>query len=367
MNTTNMTNGDWPECSPYITLNLSYVWAASTLLYSTTENIFFVVGVPVLITIGLLTNAAFIFTVIRVKSMHTITNAYLMNVSFADLMFIIVGAGLYLFNYLSSPVRFDVPYKSWVGCTVAFGITYIMYSTSLVLITLVCVERYCAICRPLQLRRVSSKNRTVKLILISWFVGILLAACVVPRYGGHLTYCVVWPRDESFDSFPRMIHFCVAAHPDIYLFSEALNIVPFTASMFGSIFMYGHIISTLSNRPATSSQNNVRRTTAVRNQVARLLIINGTLFFVCQAPFRIASVHNLLEHHTGEGLFSATQYSTLLLITRCLLFINTCVNPIVFVITSSFYRYAFFEAFGCKSKTGETETNMSSVSHRTTT
>ena len=194
-----------------------------------------------------------------------------------------------------------------------FGITYIMYSTSLVLTTLVCVERCYAICRPLQLRLVSGKNRTMKFILLSWLIGILLAACVVPRYGDYLTYCVVWPRDESFNSFPHMIHFCVAAHPDIYLFSEALNIAPFTASMFASIFMYGHIIFTLSNRPATSSQNDVRRTTAaqVKHQVARLLIINGTLFFVCKAPFRIASVHNMLEHHTGEGLFSSTHPGTL--------------------------------------------------------
>ena len=267
-------DGDWPECSPHITLNLSHIWAASTMLYSTTENVFFVVGVPVLIVIGLLTNAAFIFTVIRVKSMHTITNAYLINVSFADLMFIIVGAGLYLFNYLSSPVRFDVVYKSWVGCTVAFGITYIMYSTSLVLITLVCVERYCAICRPLQLLRVSGKNRTMKLILLSWLIGIMLAACVVPRYGGYLTYCVIWPSDESFESFPHMINFCVAAHSDVFLFSEALNIIPFTISLVSSVFMYGHIISTLSNRSSeihadVKQASSFSQIQQVRNQVAR--------------------------------------------------------------------------------------------------
>ena len=50
----------------YITLDLSHILAASTFLYSTTENLFMAIGVPIIIAIGVLANAAFIFTVFRV-------------------------------------------------------------------------------------------------------------------------------------------------------------------------------------------------------------------------------------------------------------------------------------------------------------
>ena len=365
----NGTGGERLACNEYITLDLSHILAASTFLYSTTENLFMTIGVPILIAIGVLANAAFIFTVFRVRSMHTITNAYLVNVSIADLLFVAFGASSYLINYYSSPVRFDAYYRTWIGCACSFGIVYVTYSTSLIIITLVAFERYCAICRPLQLRIVSGKTRTTKLIIASWILGILLAACVVPRYSGFDVYCAIWPKDETFETFPRMTQFCVAAHPDIYIFSEALNVIPFALLMISNMIMYAHIIITLSNRPSSKQLDakidaSALQMSRVRNQVARLLIINGTMFFVTQTPFRISSIHNMLAHNTGTGLFTREQYGLLLLITRCLVVINSCVNPIVFFMTSSFYRRAFYKAFGCCPKKFVSDTRMSTVSGR---
>ncbi|XP_072046380.1 thyrotropin-releasing hormone receptor-like [Amphiura filiformis] len=365
--------GEWPECNPYITLNLSHPQAAATFLYSTTENYFFIIGVPILIAVGVLTNSAFIFTVYRVRSMRTITNAYLVNVAAVDLMFVAFGAGLYLSNYYSSPVRFDIIYKTWIGCVGSFGFVYVTYSTSLVLITLVAVERYCAICRPLQLRAVSGKGRTTKLIIASWLLGVLLAACVVPRYSGNDIYCAIWPNNPTFASFPRVIKFCVAGHPDIYIFSEALNVIPFALSMIGNLFMYTHIIITLGRRPSLKQSDgkfdaSAQQMNRVRNQVARLLIINGLMFFTTQAPFRVTSIHNMLAHNTGTGLFTKEAYGILLLITRCLVIINSCVNPIVYFLTSSLYRHAFYKAFGFASRDtikGVEDTKIRTVSRRT--
>ncbi len=358
---------DLHQCSSLITLNLSNEWAASIMVYSTTENIFFSFGIPILIFVGSFTNLAFIFTVIRVKSMHTITNAYLVNVSIADFLFVFVGAGSYFLNYHASPVRFDTSYyHSWVGCTIAFGVTYIMYSASMVLITLVAVERYCAICRPLQLRLVSGKRRTISLIIVSWIVGIVLTACTVPRYGGNVAYCVIWPQNEYFASFPRIIRFCVAFHSDVFLFSEAMNVIPFVLAMICNLVMYSHIIFALTHRPSndhsqTSSVDD--RIIQIRNQVARLLILNGSLFFICQAPFRIASIHGMVEQITGIGLFTEVQYGQLLLITRCLVIINSCINPVVYFCTSPLYRKAFYKAFiSCKSASYLEETKLSTLS-----
>ncbi len=222
--------------------------------------------------------------------MHTITNAYLVNVSIADFLLVVPGTGGYLLNYWASPVRLDVPYfKSWIGCTVTFGFGYFMYATSMVLISLVAVERYCAICRPLQLRLVSGKRRTAKLIMASWLLGILLSACVTLRTGNNIKYCVIWPENEHFASFPSIIRFCVAFHSDVFLFSEAMNVIPFVLALICNLIMYSHIIITLTNRPShddsqTTSLDN--RIIQVRNQVARLLILNGSLFLICQAPLR---------------------------------------------------------------------------------
>ena len=342
------------DCRGYYELNLTNELLAITWAWSPLEDLFFTVVLPCIMLIGFIGNFSFLFAVIRVRLMQTLTNAYLANVAFADFMFVVYTCSIYLATYLVTPVRNDVLFGSGIGCSLSYGFTYLCYFASLILITLVTVERYFAVCRPFQHRSVSGKSRTTKMIIASWLFSLIFMALTILRHTGYVTYCVNWPETENFLSFPKLIQFCDTIHPDVYILSEVCQTGPFFIAMVINLFMYSRIVIALSNRPSAvsgseSSQqidSQQHQTTRVRNQVARLLIINGTIFFLSQSPYRILSINNILQHATGVGFFDKRQYGMLLVVSRCLILLNSCVNPIVYYTTSEFYRRGFKQAFG---------------------
>ncbi|XP_072044876.1 thyrotropin-releasing hormone receptor-like [Amphiura filiformis] len=354
------------NCADYRVLNLTNELEASAWLWGPLEDLFFTVVLPCIMLIGFVGNVSFLLAVIRVRDMQTITNAYLANVAFADFLFVVYSCAIYLSTYLLTPVRNDVPYRSNVGCICSFGMIYLTYFASLNLITFVTVERYFAVCRPFQHLMVSGKSRTIKFIIASWVIGIIFIALIIPRHAGYFTFCVNWPKQEEYLSFPKLIQFCDTIHPDVYILSEACQTGPFFIAMIINLYMYTRIITTLNNRPAAKSESSQhsdhadaqqKQTTRVRNQVARLLIINGTIFFLSQFPYRILSINNILQQAIGIGFLDRQQYGMFLVISRCLILINSCANPMVYVTTSEFYRKGFKMAFECKNKTLSTNSS----------
>ena len=327
---------------------------ASTWVWSPLEDLFFTVVLPCIMLIGFIGNSSFLFAVLRVRFLQTITNAYLANVAFADFMFVVYTCSSYLANYLQTPVRNDVLFRSGIGCFLSYGFTYLCYLTSITLITFVTMERYFAVCRPFQHRLISGKSRTMKMIIASWVVGFLFMVLTVLRHAGFVTYCVNWPETEHYLSFPKLIQFCDTIHPDVYILSEVCQTGPFFIAMVINVFMYSRIVIALNNRPAAKSEPSLQidgqqeQTIRVRNQVARLLIINGTVFFLSQSPYRVLSINNILQHATGVGFFDKRQYGMLLVVSRCLILLNSCVNPYVYYTTSEFYRRGFQQALWCR-------------------
>ncbi len=80
----------------------------------------------------------------------------------------------------------------------------------------------------------------------------------------------------------------------------------------------------------------------------------------------VVSIHRIVEHITDIALFTRVQFGQLLIITRCLIFINSCINPVVYFCTSRLYRKAFYKALVC-SKYGSNnveETNLNVMSRQ---
>ena len=333
-------------------MNLTDIGNATEQLYTPIEDLFFTVVLPVIFITGLCGNAAFIYTVFNVKSMKTVTNTYLIHVAFADVMFVTLSSVPYAYLYHRSPIRYDISFRLSVGCVLLYFFPMTNYFASLLLITCVTIERYYAICQPLQHLMITGKSRTTKIIVASWVLGGVFGAAVVPRYSRLIGFCVEWPSDDDlFTSLPNQIHWCVEASPTLSLFADITQTAPLFLAMFVNLYMYVCIIVSLSRRPtmATSrDKTNVQTSQRVRNQVARLLIINGSMFFICQTPYRFTVIHNMMVYLTGSGFLNAAQYGALFVSGRCLILFNSCVNPIVYVTTSSIYRQAFHEAFMCR-------------------
>ncbi|XP_072035423.1 neuromedin-U receptor 1-like [Amphiura filiformis] len=316
--------------------------------YSAGDTLIIGIGVPIVFSVGLCGNFAFLFVIARIKRMRTITNFYLGNIAIADMIFLTTASGFYLSSFAKSSLIEDTIFESSIGCTLNFLPCMTGYFGSMILVTLVTLERFYAICFPLQHRSINGKGRTVKLVIISWLISLAFGAATVTGYGHHITYCFVWPETEEFHSIPTIKNACTGFNNFFWLLSTATETLPFLLTLCANTIMYVFIIKALGRRSVTKAEaTQETQMKRVRNQVAFMLIINGSLFFLCQAPYRIVAIENFVVEITGDKFLSKSLHDTLLALGRTLFFINSAINTYVYNAVSPFYREAFKEAFCC--------------------
>ena len=323
------------------------------MFFSKWESFLITYAFPIILFFGFLGNVAFLFTLMRVRSMQTITNAYLANLSAADLCFIIFIGFRYIWTIVSSPKVYSNPFKQDAACLLMDFVTYLAYFASSGVVNLVSYERYLAICHPLKHRYFNSKKRTAKLIIAMWVISFVVAASMAPRATNSVRYCVAWPNRQLYHDLPIVLYTCRHLS-DIYeYYPPILQTAVFIISFGINVVFYTFIVSALMKRQVVKETNNEFQTqNQVRNtskQVARMLILNSTVFFLCLAPFQFFGVQVALQKLSNGkiDLLNAEQSSVLFWASSALNCINASINPFIYNIANSKYRNAFIQALGC--------------------
>ena len=320
--------------------------------YTPTHERMLLLGVfTVLIVIGLLGNIGVIFVIFKLNYMRNLTNFYLGNLAAADLCFITVMAVQYVWPQSKSPVKFDVPYRSSFGCIMSTFVTYLSVFTSFAFVTLVTVERYFAICKPLQFRRISGKNRSIKLILGTWLGCSLLAGPYFFWLPSLDATCIKWPNETTFISLPSKIYTCTSIYEWITPVVYYVQVIVFWPALFFNIILSVKIISALSQRNSLAKSNQ-QQTDIIRNQVARMLITNNVVFFLLHGPYHVMNVINISEEHLGYDLINSYASDVMFWVGQVSAVANSAVNPIIYNVTNPRYREAFAKCFWCDSKAG---------------
>ena len=93
--------------------------------------------------------------------------------------------------------------------------------------------------------------------------------------------------------------------------------------------LYFNIIVALSSRDILQksdlSKDTVLEVNRVRNQVARTLVINGIVFFICQIPSRIDNLDDFFDYlNVKFDLFDYKESSTVTAVGHAFLFLKDC-------------------------------------------
>ena len=348
---------------------------ASLFFYSLQERFFILTFFPMLLTFGLIGNLAFLVVVAKVNGMRTITNAYLTSLAICDIIFIFFSINDVLVSYLISPVVRTKGYDSNFDCALGNGSIFATHFTADCLLVFMSLERYLAICKPLNYRIISSKGRTLKLIVSSWVFGILFSLVVTPRFSSLTKSCVLWPKRKQYENLSRYLRSCSTTHRVFNWLSDiAMSIPYFTAFLLNTV-MYCLIIRKLHKRvrqigdissrgsrereleiqqpsehvsePVPAGQANAHN---VRNKVARLLIAIGTSYFLCFLPYiitRLNSVFLYLSDNQVGLLLSDKQSWIMYWVVVGLATLNSVINPVIYSVTNARYRNAFKRVFLC--------------------
>ena len=316
------------------------------LLYGEAEKILVSFILPVIVIFGILSNSAFLFVLLRVPHMRNATNCFLANLAVCDTLYIMVAGGEKFTQYLNSSVNGNNDFLGDYGCAIVSTVIYASYFVSFVFVTLVSVERFFAVKYPLQHRSVTRKARTVFHAVCSWILGGILCGLYVSAYSELKRYCIIWPDHEPFRKFPNVIGICGSSQT--WKSHLALSIIfsSYVLSLVINFSLYSCIISSLHQRAVTeertSLQRNYNHVISVRNQVAKMLIVNGVVFFVCQTPYRILSFLGIV---LNEEIGDAVWFHPVVRISHMLLYLNSAINAVIYTIGSECYRLAFREAF----------------------
>ena len=346
----------------------------SEYLYSTSNKLFLTVGMPLISTFGILNQLAFLFVLYRVKRMRTTMNFYLGNLAFSDMGYLITACTYDLWAYfVMEPVEFRRTSSSGFGCSAPLFVIFALYRSSVFLVTIVTAERYFAICHPMTHRRINTRGRAVKLILISWTLSFTLALFALNSASIETT-CMQFPKDSHQPQVAgQLLVFQVCIFRCNWCWNAAvfIDMIQFILALFVSLVMHLMIVKNLSKRGedlGRSSDNTDKDTSTqvsmlqARNAVARMLTVNSLVFFVCFLPYQIFNIHQIVLLIGGTSLISNESLWTLFLVGTNLTFINASVNPFIYGVTNSRYRIAYFEAFKCRSHATK-NAQMNSLSH----
>uniref|UniRef100_A0A4W2C6H1 Thyrotropin-releasing hormone receptor n=1 Tax=Bos indicus x Bos taurus TaxID=30522 RepID=A0A4W2C6H1_BOBOX len=282
--------------------------------------------------VGIVGNAMVVLVVLTTRDMHTPTSCYLVSLALADLT-VLVAAGL--------PNVSESLAGQWVYCG-CLGITYLQHlginasSCSILVFT---VERYIAICHPMQAQTMCTTARAKRVMVGIW--------------GTTSVYCLLWFFLVDLDAGGLYL--------PIYLLDFT---VFFLTSLLAATVLYGLIArilfrSALEHLPQLGDQHGDSEAQPEARalgrqpcepggvpsclQVTKMLVVVVLLFAVLWMPYRTLV---LLNSFVAQPFLDPW----VLHFCHTCMYANSAINPIIYSLMSQKFRAAFWRLCQCGSE-----------------
>ena len=190
--------------------------------------------------------------------------------------------------------------------------------------------------------KMRSTKRSVYLALASWMIAVLFAS---PTIGAIMTenICVITSEGGVIIEQIVICYDCEYCLIDIVIY--ATHFIQFVIALTVNIVLYSLIIRRVGKFLFTEADCPEEvKSKKRRNSVAKMLIVNGIVFFVCLTPISIVNVERL-GYYFGWFELSSTISLPLAWIGRVLSLLNFALNPLIYNATNPRYRLAFKQAF----------------------
>ena len=307
------------------------------------ENVIVTYIIPLIMCLGVTGNTIFLIMMARFRQMRSSANYYLTSLAIADVMVLLVGGIDKLMCHYAAFSAFSLP-KGVNGmyCIVIELIVGTLFIVSMINITLVTLEMFYALSKPIEHRRLSSKKRTFMLIFLSWFIGFIVG--LVWGLTGKLSeykFCVLSQEGALVKVEPLIVRACTHTSSSYELAKVTVMVACFCVALVIDCSLYVLIIYNLSKYEA----NDIRGTAIIERRrniraVSKMIVINGIGFFVCLTPWFIFII--LLQVSTIR------YWKPIYWLSNTLLYMNSMINPFIYGTFNARYRAALRKVFNCK-------------------
>ncbi|XP_063166209.1 cholecystokinin receptor type A [Candoia aspera] len=340
--------------------------------------------------LSVLGNTLVITVLIRNKRIRTVTNLFLLSLAISDLMLCFFCMPFTLIPNLLQ----DFIFGSAI-CKIASYFMGVSVSVSTFSLVAISLERYSAICKPLQSRVWQTKSHALKVIAATWCLSFTIMtpypiySKLVPSALPNSTASkcrLHWPSkvmEQSWYIFQLLILFLIPGIVMMIAYGlislELYRGIKFDAShrkpsrerktSVSSSSRYedgdGYYLKKnkkqqqipLRQLSATSSCSNSQKIDRPRSSsstanlmakklVIRMLIVIVILFFVCWTPIFSVNTWRAFDTTSAHLLLSGAPISFIHLLS----YTSACVNPIVYCFMNKRFRMGFLATFTCCTK-----------------
>ncbi|TMS35940.1 hypothetical protein L596_003225 [Steinernema carpocapsae] len=306
-----------------------------------------------LLLLGVFGNLCTIVVIIKNKSMHTLTNFYLMSLATSDVLMLLLGLPMELYDAIN--VVYPYPFSENICKLRAFLTEFTSYASVL---TICCfsIERWLAICFPLKSKIFTSFSRAGVIIFCVWMISFCaalpMAFLVVLNRVPLPDFAIDQPWSYLVSDDGMTIRGTDLCGMDFFKQMEQKIIIYFAFIVFfllPAVFItsaYCHILMRLKNMDSCFGKSGrlvqvTDKQERTRRSVLKVLVAVVISFFVCWFPFHLQRLLSINMNESNSSPAMHNVFISLFYLSGFCYYSNSASNPILYNIFSGRYRSAF--------------------------
>ncbi|XP_044074461.1 neuromedin-U receptor 1-like isoform X2 [Siniperca chuatsi] len=293
--------------------------------------------------VGVLGNFLTCAVILRYRVMQTPTNYYLLSLAVSDLLVLLLGMPLELYelwqNYPFVLGEGGCYFKTFLFETVCFA--------SILNVTALSMERYLAVVHPLKVKYMTTHAHVKRVIFILWVLSML---CAVPNTSLH-GISVLPPRFGR--QFPRSAICFVVKSTRIYnqiilistlvFFLLPMLMISILYLLIGLRLHRERVMTVVDTRcsfgPESRSRANMQKLNKRNLQVTKMLCVLVGMFGICWAPFHLDRlIWSYIDASSEQHL---RVFEHVHIVSGVCFYLSSAINPILYSLMSTRFREMF--------------------------
>ncbi|XP_053318173.1 neuromedin-U receptor 2 [Spea bombifrons] len=285
----------------------------------------------VIFFVGVSGNILVCLVILKHHNMRTPTNYYLFSLAVSDLLVLLLGMPLEVYEMWSN---YPFLFGAW-GCYFKTVLFETVCFASILSVTTVSVERYVAIIHPFRAKLKSTRSRALRILITLWILSILFS---IPNTSTHGILLQYFPNGSLVpDSAtctvvqPLWIYNCIIQVTSLLFYVLPMGVISVLYCLMG-IKLRGDC-SLEADKMSVSIQRPSRKS------VTKMLFVLVMVFAICWAPFHVDRLFFSFVVNWTEPL--ADVFNLIHVISGVFFYLSSAVNPIIYNLLSRRFRSAF--------------------------